>query len=124
MERPDFLYHITKKENLDSILSSGLIPNFGEHSKSKREQKAMVFLCYEKDIDRFLKCFYDVDTVLKVDMRKLKLYTRIIFYETCYDGIITIHEFGSKETISPDRISVYKILDKPYHISNQQNNTP
>ena len=93
---PICLYHITKKEYLDSILKNGLEPRIGENSKMVNEHKPMICLCDEKSIP-YWRILLDHSAIVKVnvDLSKLKKYS-YSFY----------NEFVSNDKIEPSNITI------------------
>lgn len=48
------LYHVTKKENFDSIMKHGLIPQIGERSEQLNEEKGIFLFPTFEDMDTAL----------------------------------------------------------------------
>lgn len=73
-----FVYHITKKDNIDSILKFGLIPSLGERSILAKDQfKAVFFFDNLYNIENWMNFLYknkDKDSleVLRFNIKKLK----------------------------------------------------
>lgn len=99
----EYLFHITPKDKLDSILKNGLLPSVGRHCKMVSDDTPpVIFMCQEKDIGFWCRCFKDSENVvLKVNVvsfvqfmkcRKTKTYT----------------EYGAFEAIASDNISIYE----------------
>lgn len=85
------LYHVTTKENLESILKKGLIPNYkSKNSKFINDNRKGIFLCDKKSIPYWmiiLKC----DTILKITIETELINTSFsytLYNELIYDEII------------------------------------
>lgn len=98
------LYHITLKENLDSILDKGLIPNIGfqcSHCKNDNPTEKLVYMTDLEGIARWKKALYgnsDSCIVLEVDTLNLEIIYRRKFVE----GI----EYAYRGIILPNRLKV------------------
>lgn len=62
-------YHVTKTENVDSILMHGLIPQIGENSKSVNEKDDVVYLC-DKDSIPYWKILLDANVLIAVELEE------------------------------------------------------
>lgn len=61
------LYHVTRAENVESILKYGLKAQIGENSQSVLEEHSAVFLCDEASIP-YWHIILGADAVIKVDV--------------------------------------------------------
>lgn len=62
-----YLYHLTKKENMKSILDNGLIPKIGEHSKIVGEDTPAIYMSERKHIPYWRMIFPDLDALVKIE---------------------------------------------------------
>ena len=67
-----YIYHITKKENLDSIMQYGLVPSKGTNSIIAREESEYVYLCPR---DKVFEWYVTLQgsIILEVDTKGLDL---------------------------------------------------
>lgn len=103
-----YLFHLTHKNRIDSILENGLIPYRGHHCKVIRDKTPpAVFMCREWDIGFWYRCFRDVDIVLKiyVEPYKDKIKIRKSSFYT---------EYGMFDVIEPVYISIFETDMKKY----------
>lgn len=85
------LYHITKNDNIESIMQNGLIPQINEKSKSVNETDSLIYLCPYDDIPVW-KIILGYDTVLCVDLpddTPVSPYCYSVYMEYTYDKIIS-----------------------------------
>lgn len=90
------MYHITSKENLDEIMSKGLIPLKGNNPEINNEEDPAIYLCDYKDI-WIWKLILDKDVVLEIsniDKYDVKFnrylgFDREVYYEEsiCFNKI-------------------------------------
>ena len=79
-KRDHFAYHITEKNNMDSIIKYGLIPSFGDRSKIAGDRfKAVFFFDNIYNIENWMEFLYknkDKDSleVLRFNIKKLKYF--------------------------------------------------
>ena len=79
-KRDHFAYHITEKNNMDSIIKYGLIPSFGDRSKIAGDRfKAVFFFDNIYNIESWMDFLYknkDKDSleVLRFNIKKLKYF--------------------------------------------------
>lgn len=95
------IYHVTKKENVESIMKNGLIPQIGKNSILVGEAKPYIFLC-EKESIPFWKILLEGDVVLEIKDRDDGYSEYIEGY-----SFATCREYNACDVISPNRISVY-----------------
>jgi hypothetical protein len=60
------LYHVTKNENLSSIMKDGIVKQIGDNSKLNDETELSVYLCEEDEVDIW-KILLNGDVVIKVN---------------------------------------------------------
>lgn len=85
------LYHITKNDNIKSIMQNGLIPQINEKSKSVNETNKLVYLCPYDDIPVW-KIILGYNTVLCIDLpddTPVSPYCYSVYMEYTYDKIIS-----------------------------------
>lgn len=98
------LYHITLKENLDSILDKGLIPDIGSQCtrcKNDNPTEKLVYMTDLEGIAKWKKALYGNSNscvILEVNTLNLKIIYRRKFVEGT--------EYACKETILPDRLKI------------------
>ncbi len=106
------LYRITLKENLDSILDKGLIPDIGSqctHCKNDNPTEKLVYMTDLEGIAKWKKALYgNSNSCVILEVNTLNL--EIIYRRKFVEGT----EYACKETILPDRLKIitlkWKIL--------------
>lgn len=92
----DILCHVTKTENIPSILEHGLIPSSGDRSAIVGDKSKIVCLCKPEQA-AIWAAILDVDAMLDVDVSGL-----VLPEENEYDGL---SEFRCRQAIPPERLS-------------------
>jgi hypothetical protein len=84
------LYHLTTKNNLDSILKNGLIPQIGKNSSFVGEEDPYIYLSNLDDIHIWSIIFkdYDICITVDVDEQEVEEYKYEIYSEFLYKQII------------------------------------
>lgn len=98
-----YLYHLTNKTLLDSILKEGLVPNIGTSSKMADEPEPAIFLCDNISLP-YWQILLDRDILLKIKLLESDTY-KIFDYEL-------YKEYVLKDKIPNDRIEIIP-LPKP-----------
>ena len=103
MKNLNIFYHITSKNNLNTILENGLECRFGNHRKQIGERKGepLIYLTKRRNIPVWLRCFIDGTIVLKVDTTGYKIKRKRI---STWCG--NIWEYGCFNNIPPDRLKI------------------
>lgn len=101
-------YHITIKENIDKIMSDGLIPMIGENSRLALEEEPMIYLCDEESMPYWL-CFLGIyeDSVIKVDVDDTEI-CRISDDTGSTNVRRVLKEYRVKTRIPPSRLHKVK----------------
>lgn len=102
-----YLYHVTNKENLNSILHWGLTPRIGSHSKEMEEQEKRLYLCDRKSVAAWM-VLLKADVVLKIkiqDPDKFHLIEKFE-YNSGIDNSKKYVEYITDSTIRKENISV------------------
>lgn len=94
-----YLYHLTTKDAVNSILKNGLKPSIGERSKQVGETKKAIYICGKHDIP-YWQAILGLNTVLKIDANDIEI-NRENTFET---GMYT--EYMIHTTIPPEKITV------------------
>lgn len=90
-----YVYHITKRSKLESIMRDGLIPQIGDNSELCDEPAEVVYLCKESDIPYWV-VLLDGDVVLRIENEESEFVYRRF---DCYG------EFRTHHRIYPDKIT-------------------
>ena len=90
-----YLYHITNRANLDSILKNGLIPQIGKNSLKNNEKRPYVFLCIKEHIP-YWQILLEIDdaVILSIDTSGLNIDNsawicyKFLYEELCFENNI------------------------------------
>lgn len=93
----NYLYHLTSKENIPSILKEGLKPSVGKNSKKANDNKPSLYLCEYEDIE-YWQIILGYDSLLKVKVDDKDSCNKFEYS--------TYSEFIYEDTIAPDKIEV------------------
>ena len=106
MKTNEYLYHLTKSDNIPSIYVYGIVPQIGQHSKLAGEEKPDVFLCEKKDIPfwQIILGLTEDAVAIQVDVSKMEL-------RELEHG--SIKEYRTEDVIEPERIEKILCLHTP-----------
>ena len=87
-----YLYHLTNKSNVQSILQNGLKPQIGDNAALVNEKEPYVYLCELKDIP-YWRIILGCDAVLKIridaiDQKSLNIFNYSSYKELLYEKSI------------------------------------
>ncbi len=103
-----FAYHITKKENMESIIEKGLIPQIGDRSKSVGDDiKAVYFIDDLSRLDEWIEALYKDEELKDLEILKFNLKNRKWYIKFLDDG-----EFYTPNIILPNKIEFLRLYDE------------
>lgn len=98
-----YFYHLTDKENLKSILTSGLEPRIGENSKRAQEEENQIYLCKRCDLP-YWKILLKKNIVLQIkdiNEDETRAYPYNLYDEYLYDKNIPAENIKRVYTPAP-----------------------
>lgn len=102
------MYHITKKENMESIIEKGLIPQIGDRSKSVGDDiKAVYFIDDLNKLDEWIEALYKDKELKDLEILKFNLKNRKWYIKFLDDG-----EFYTPNIILPNKIEFLRLYDE------------
>ena len=97
-----YLYHLTRPEYLDQILTEGLKPMIGNNSKRVNEEKPMIYLTEKKYLPYWNMLLGQPGILLRINMSYVKV-------EKCHEWTYSFYkEYVSDELIPKEAVSIVK----------------
>jgi len=95
-------YHITTKDNIDSISKVGLIPSIGKRSLSINEKNKAIFFCrFLIELDNWINDLYPNYNLNELELLRFSLGGKEAFYKDFFIG-----DYYLLDTISPNELEI------------------
>ena len=116
-------FHITKKENMDSIINLGLRPRCEERCRSIGDsRKAIYFFDYLESADEWAQELFNCKNIEELEILKFNLKRRVWHSSNSSIGDFYLTNMvKSKDLFYLSEISKNNLLDKSYHGYNNIN---